>query len=364
MVTRLVIVVCLLLFVWPLANAQTKDPLDRVVSELQAGRFENALAAVDEVIKKYPKNADAYFLRGSLKMQADPAQALLDFDKVIELRPDSGAAYHQRAFMRLVKNDVAGALKDLDAAIAHNFKDDSIYYMRGQLRWQLGDKNAALSDLNEAIKLNPGNPRAYSTRADLLFAMDDTDRALADVNYLLNWYETDPSARPAPKPPAPPASDSKSQPSASQPFVVEMTQQTENAAPGAKEMAPTIADAYNTRGYILKHRGNHDSAFSDFNKSIRLDPSNVWAFYNRAEVYESKGDLPAALADIVKAVQLQPENGNLVVEHGVILALMGKDKEAQAVWDVLLQSDSDRTLWQKRIDDRTVAVKKVVPIKK
>lgn len=362
MVTRLVIVVCLLLFVCQLTNAQTTDPLERVISELQAGRFENALAAVDEVIKKYPNNADAYFLRGSLKMQADPAQALLDFDKVIELKPDSGAAYHQRAFMRLVKNDPAGAVKDLDAAIAHNFKDDSIYFMRGQLRWQLGDKNAALTDLNESIKLNPGNPRAYATRADLLFALDDLDRALADLNYLLNWYETDPAARPAPKPPAPPVPESKSQTGASKPIVIEMTQQTANDAPGAKEMAPTIADAYNSRGYILKNRGNHDSAFSDFNKAIRLDPSNVWPFYNRATEYEVRGDLPAALADIVKAVELQPKNGNLVVEHGVILALMGKDKEAQAVFDVLLESD--RALWQKRIDERIAAVKKVVPIKK
>ena len=87
-VTRLVIVVCVLLCVWPLSNAQTPEPLDRVIQELQAGRLENALAAVDEVIKKYPNNADAYLLRGSLKMQADPAQALRDFDKVIELKPD------------------------------------------------------------------------------------------------------------------------------------------------------------------------------------------------------------------------------------------------------------------------------------
>ncbi|HEU4712145.1 MAG TPA: hypothetical protein VFS76_11300 [Pyrinomonadaceae bacterium] len=45
-------VASLLLFVCQFANAQTTDPLERVLSELQAGRFENALAAAD-VIKKY-----------------------------------------------------------------------------------------------------------------------------------------------------------------------------------------------------------------------------------------------------------------------------------------------------------------------
>ena len=46
-------------------------------------------------------------------------------------------------------------------------------------------------------------------------------------------------------------------------------------------------------------------------------------------------------------------------ERGVILSLMGSDNEAQADFNVLLQAD--RALWQKRIDERTAAVKKLVP---
>jgi tetratricopeptide (TPR) repeat protein len=92
-----------------------------------------------------------------------------------------------------------------------------------------------------------------------------------------------------------------------------------------------------------------------------MDPTNVWALYDRANEYEYKGDLPAALADIEKAINFDPQNGNLMVEHGVILLLMGKDKEAQADFDQLLQAD--RALWQKRIDERTAAVRKLLPVK-
>ena len=367
-VKRLLITLGMVLFACALANAQkkTQDPLDRVLSDLQAGRTEEALAGLDEVIKKYPNNPDAYLLRGSLKMQVDPTQALSDFNKVIELNPDSGPAYNQRAILRLVNNDTAGALKDLDAAIAHNFKDDSVYYLRGQLRWQTGELKTALSDLDDAIKLNPSNPRAYLTRGGLLLALKEEDRAFADLDYLISWYEKDPSARPIPKPPDSAAnSQSKSADASSKNvskgFTVQIAQETTNEAPGAKEMAPSIADAYTKRGMILNGRGNHDAAFSDFGKAIRIDPANAWALYFRAQEYEYKGDLPAALADITKAIQLEPANGNLVVEHGVILLLMGKDKEAQAVIDVLLQAD--RALWQKRIDERIAAVKKVLPVK-
>jgi len=366
MVTRLLITVCILLSACALSNAQKKDddPLFKVIAELQAGRTEKALAALDQVIKQYPNNPDAYFLRGNLNMQADPAQALRDFNKVIELKPDSGPAYNQRAMLRLISNDTAGALKDLDAAIAHNFKDDSIYFLRGQLRWQAGDMNAALLDLNEAIKLNPNNPRVYSTRGELFLALKELDRGFADLDYLLKWYETDPTARQTPKPSN--QGNAKPQPDTppkdgSTAFVVEMAQETVNEAPGSKQMAPIISSAYTNRGLLLNNRGNHVAALSDFSNAIRIDPTNMWALYHRANEYEYKGDLPAALADISKAMQLDPQNGNLLVEHGVILLLMGKDKDAQADFDPLLQSD--RALWQKRIDDRLAAVKKVLPIK-
>jgi tetratricopeptide (TPR) repeat protein len=98
-----------------LSYAQKKDPdpFDRVITELQAGRIEQSLAALDEAIKQNPNNADAYLFRGSLRMQSDPAQALNDFNKVIELRPDSGPAYNQRAMMRAMNNHLAGALKPI-----------------------------------------------------------------------------------------------------------------------------------------------------------------------------------------------------------------------------------------------------------
>ena len=368
MAIRLVLTVCIVVSASALSNAQKtdQDPLNRVIKELETGQTEKALAALDDLIKQYPNNPDAYFLRGSLKMQADPAQALADFNKVIELKPDSGSAYNQRAVLRLVNNDPAGAIKDLDAAIAHDFVDDTIYYLRGQLHWQTGDLKAALSDLDESIRANPNNPRVYATRGQLLLSLKEVDRGLADFEYLIKWYETDPSARPVPKTSRPDNAKAESKPGApltndSKSFVVEMAQQAVNEAPGAKAMASTISAVYVNRGLIMKDRENHVVALSDFDKAIRIDPSNMWALYHRANEYEYKGNLPAALADISKALQLEPDNGNFLVEHGVILLLMGKDKDAQVDFDRLLQSD--RALWQKRIDERLEAVRKLLPAK-
>lgn len=126
-------------------------------------------------------------------------------------------------------------------------------------------------------------------------------------------------------------------------------------------MAPTIARTYANRGLILSSRGNNVAALADLDKAIRIYSNDVRTLYLRAIEYEYKGDLPAALADITKAIQLEPKNGNLLVEHGVILLLMGRDKEAQADFDILLKSE--QALWQKRIDERIAAVRKLVPAK-
>jgi tetratricopeptide (TPR) repeat protein len=264
----------------------------------------------------------------------------------------------------LINQDVAGALKDLDAAVAHNYKGDGVYGLRGQLRWQLGDLKGALADYDLSIKLNPNNPRSYGGRGALLLAMDDGDRALIDFDYLLKWYETDPkTARPVPK------DASKDQKTLKQGeekkvidsrvFTVGIDEETKNEAPGDKGMAPTIVDAYARRALIYSARGNHDAAISDLTKALRIDPGNFDVLFNRFNAYEAKGDLAAALADVNSGVANDPMNGNLRVEHGVLLLLMGKDREAQVDFDMLLKAD--RVLWQKRIDERLAAVKKLVP---
>jgi len=313
-----------------------------------------------EAIKKNPDNADAYLIRSSLRMTSgDTPGALADVNKTLQLKPGMGQAYHERAILRLIARDRLGALQDLDAALARDYKGDGIYSLRGQLRAESGDLKGALADLDESMKLNPNNPQTYGSRGGVLLALNERDRALNDFNFLLNWYETEPTKRVENKKPTtekPPGTADANKPA---PFNVGIAAQTVNPAPGDKEVLPVIANVYINRGLIYSALGKSDAAISDFTKSIRVDAKNVWPFYHRANELEGKGDLAAALADISRAIQLDPLNGNLRVEHGVILTLLGNTKDAQVDFNMLLQAD--RVTWQKRIDERLAAVKMKVP---
>lgn len=337
------------------------DPIKRAIAELQAGHTQEAIAALTEAISQHPNHADAYLLRSSLRVSSgDTYGAMGDINKVIQLKPDLGAAYHERAMIRLLANDTQGALHDLDLAIMHGYNGDHVYTLRGQLKLDQKDLKGALSDFDEAIKLNPDNPQTYASRAGLLLSMGDPDRALLDLNYLLTWYETDPTKRQAA------ASETKTSvadegatKNDAPPFSVGIEIKTSNAAPGDREMLPVIAAAYVNRGLINSARSNSDAAISDFTKSIRINPNDISSFYHRANELEIKGDLAAALADVSRAIQLDPMNGNLRVEHGVILSLMGKHQDAKLDFDMLL--NADRAMWQTRIDERMDTVRKRLP---
>lgn len=352
------------------AQVPADGPLDRAFAALRAGDHKKAIAEATEVIKLRPDYVDAYLLRSTLRsMTEDNDGALADISKVIELKPDMGSAYYQRATIRLNKDPV-GAMKDLNSAVVNNYKTDHVYDVRAGLRMQQGDTKGAIADYDEAIKLNPGNPNLYLSQAELLLTLEDRDRAFADLNYVLTWYETDPTKRPLPKTPI---KDDKpvagqagldgaikgSEEAESKTGKVGVVVETVNASPGDKEMIPNIARAYVSRGMIYSNRGNANAAIADFNKSIRILPTNAWAFFNRALELEGKGDLDGALSDVNKTIELEPKNGNCLVERGLILLLQGKSKEAQVVFDMLLESDP--VLWQKRIDERLAEVKKKLP---
>ncbi|HXM34159.1 MAG TPA: tetratricopeptide repeat protein [Pyrinomonadaceae bacterium] len=346
------------------------DQMGRAIADMQRNDLSKAIADITEAIKLKPDYGDGYLLRSSFRaMTGDIDGALADLGRVIELMPSRGQTHFERATLRLAKNDVAGAMADLDLAVSKGYKTDGVYSMRAQLRWQREDLKGALSDLDASITLNPNNPRSYATRGQMRLILEDKTGAFSDLNYLLTWYEN-----PRPQPSATstaqsskaatfqrPANDVAAKPSQEKKdlaTVVGIDVETSNESPNDKEMAQTIAAAYQHRGLIYSARGNIDGAISDYNKSIQVMATDWAVFYNRAVEREKKGDLEGAMNDVNKAIELDPNNGNARLEHGVILTLQGKNTEAQGDFEMLLNA---APAYRARIDKRLEAARKSYP---
>jgi tetratricopeptide (TPR) repeat protein len=90
-------------------------------------------------------------LRRNLKF----SEALVNYNKAIELDPKYVIAYHDRGWLKHDKlNDVAGALTDYNKAIELDPEFANAYHCRGQLRAEkIKDKTAAIQDFRRSISL-------------------------------------------------------------------------------------------------------------------------------------------------------------------------------------------------------------------
>jgi Flp pilus assembly protein TadD len=90
--------------------------------------------------------ANDYLKQGNAKYQAGDKQgAIADFDRVIQLDPQSAEAYRKRGFIKAELGDKKGAIVDYDRAIQLNPKAAN-YLERGNVKAELGDKKGAIAD--------------------------------------------------------------------------------------------------------------------------------------------------------------------------------------------------------------------------
>jgi tetratricopeptide (TPR) repeat protein len=147
--------------------------------------FSGAIAIFQDCIRDHPTYHDAYHgMAMALRDAGDPAKALPNHDRAIELSP-------QRADYYLVRGITCQRLKNHDAAIK-TFElglaaKDTRYCEPGFLQAALakslrarGELQKALTFNTQAIELNPENDWLYLERAYTYLAMGQTERADAD----------------------------------------------------------------------------------------------------------------------------------------------------------------------------------------
>lgn len=77
------------------------------------------------------------------------------------------------------------ALMDFDKAIELDPLFDQPYYYRGNIKYGAGDYYGALFDYNKAIELNPAFADAYFNRGNVYESINQRDKACAD------WIKAD-----------------------------------------------------------------------------------------------------------------------------------------------------------------------------
>ena len=216
------------------------------------------------VIARYPDVALAYANRASFyKAEGRLDEAFADYERAIEIDPESSDAWYNRGVFFEDWGDTAKALADYDRAIEIDPTSFRPRLNRGNLHKDAGRADAAIADYSAAAEAAPDHAETYYLRG-LAYSM----------------------------------------PAGSPEETAERIQKAIEDFTTATEKRSGFASAYLNRGVLHYRLGNLDDAQRDFSSAIRYAPANGRAWLNRSGVLRDLGRLDEARADAEKARSL------------------------------------------------------------
>ncbi|HEY2069178.1 MAG TPA: tetratricopeptide repeat protein [Rhizomicrobium sp.] len=129
------------------------DEVDVAQAYLEAGKFDDALAALVPRMQSNSSDADALTMRAViLAAQGHYDLALVDSNRVIKVASQDASSYYGRCWMRAVAGqELDAAVADCDKAIAQDPNNGAIWDSRGLADFKRGDMKAAIADCGKAI---------------------------------------------------------------------------------------------------------------------------------------------------------------------------------------------------------------------
>lgn len=149
-------------------NPDWVPALEGLVGTLnEMGRRDEALAVVQEFVKKNPDNLSARFLEGGVRAgQGDVAEAEKIFNEIVSARPDASLAW--AALANLSRDDPAGRIAAYKRGLAANPGNAELGLLLGSEYEMAGRFDEAIAHYEELLKTNPEVEVATNNLAALL----------------------------------------------------------------------------------------------------------------------------------------------------------------------------------------------------
>lgn len=131
----------------------TKALFTDAMKQLQAGKLEEGIKLLDQVITQKPDEYPALYNRAIAKsMLRRYEEAMPDFEQAIKAKPDAKKAFIGRAIARKKLTNYDGALADLNKALQLDPNLGDAYYNRALIYEMLGQSENACKDFRVAQK--------------------------------------------------------------------------------------------------------------------------------------------------------------------------------------------------------------------
>ncbi len=153
----------------PAGNTE-EDAYKRGLQQFESENYSEAIKSMTEVIKLNPKDAAAYYFRGTSYAETKQLDAAIaDLSKAVSLQTNPGAleeTLFNRALAYTNSKKLALSIADCTRALTLDPKHWETYYIRGNNYYNTNKTSLALKDYNKAIELKPDHSKLYTNRAD------------------------------------------------------------------------------------------------------------------------------------------------------------------------------------------------------
>ncbi len=192
---------------------------------------------------------------GTVKRNEDWKDNITIWSQALEMYPNSGKGYVQRADSYAARGEYRKAIEDYTAAHRLNTRNPIWILSRGLCLARLGEFERAHEDFTRAIELRPEFPVSYYNRGNLSLELNRFEDAVSDFDKAI-------------------------------------------------ELNPEYVEAYNNRGSAFMRMENWERALQDFSRAIELNPRHMNAYQNRSVVYRQLGMDELAERDEKKRMEL------------------------------------------------------------
>jgi superkiller protein 3 len=229
--------------------------------ELESTKSENEQLAKQKeyVVASNNLSATDWFQKGynAAELKEDD-NAILYFQKSIELDPTTSKAYYNLGILYDNKGNLDEAIRLYEKAIAVDPRNSKAYNNLGIACKAKGNLDKAIQLYEKAIDLSPQDPEAYNN-------LGTAYQNRGNLNKAIQFYRK------------------------------------------AIEIDPQDAVAYYNLGRTYVDKRNFDKAIHLFEKAIKLNPQYSKAYLGLGTAYQAKGNLDKAIQFYQEAIELNPQ---------------------------------------------------------
>lgn len=242
----------------PVEQAALRMLADRSVSVRMPSSYSYSGKDLASIRADVPTTSAGYVNRAKIFIKRDMRkEALLDYDKAVELDPGNVYAWANRSMTRVQVGDLPGAKTDLAKAEALDPTFVQNFIVRGMLAEAERRPRDAIESYTNAMAQEPEDSYSIGHRALSYAAIGDIDKAFVD-------------------------------------------------AAAAIKLDPSWIDLYSLRASVYLKRGDRDRAISEMQAAIANDPKRAFSHVAAARVYAGANRRADALKEYDQAIALEP----------------------------------------------------------